>query len=100
MDITKIEEFTKGISKDKFDKDVKLQDAIVRRIEIIGEAVKNIPDSFRKKHPGILWKEIAGMRDIITHSYFRVDLDAIWQVVRKDLPELKTQISQVLKQES
>jgi hypothetical protein len=63
----------------------------VRRLEIIGEAAKNIDDSFRDKYPQIPWKKIAGMRDIIVHEYFGVRLDRVWDVVRKDMPDLKGQ---------
>lgn len=69
-----------------------MQDAIIRRIEIIGVAVKNIPDDFKKTNTEIPWKQITGMRDILIHQYFGVDLDLTWEVVKKDLPKLKKQI--------
>lgn len=94
-----IEEYTKNLSEDGFYSNRQVQDAIVRRLEIIGEAVKNIDEDFREKHPQIPWKKIAGMRDIIAHEYFGVKLDRMWDVVRKDLPELKEKIETILEEE-
>jgi len=77
-------------------KDKNLRDATVRRLEIIGEEVKNIPDYFRKKYIDIEWKKIAGTKDIMIHAYFNVDLDIVWKIVKDDLPLLKRQIEQIL----
>ena len=87
-------------SKDRFLKDLRLRDATVRRIEIIGEAVKNISSSFRKKYPEVEWKEIAGTKDIMIHAYFRVDIDIVWKIVKEDLPKLKKQINEILEKEN
>jgi len=89
-----------GKSKSDLAKDRQLQDAIVRRIEIIGEAVKNVPENFRKKYPFVEWGKIAGTRDIITHAYFGVDDKTIWDIVKKDLSNLKKQIQNILNQEN
>ena len=70
-----IEEYLGNISKENFGNNQKLKDSIVRRLEIIGEAVKNIPDDFRKKYPEVPWKKIAGLRDVIIHTYFNIDLN-------------------------
>jgi uncharacterized protein with HEPN domain len=93
--INDILESVKSLSKEEFldNKDVK--DANIRRLEIIGEAVKNIPISFREKYPDTPWNKIAGTRDIITHGYFIIDLDAVWKVIKKDLPKLKKQIKKI-----
>lgn len=93
-----IEKYTKGISRDEFLEDIQAQDAIVRRLEIIGEATKNLPMAFRNKYPTVPWKKIAGTRDIIIHEYFGVDLKLVWRIVKKDLPKLKTQILKILKE--
>jgi|SRR3989344_505881 len=95
-----IEEYMGNISKDDFTNNQKIQDSVVRRLEIIGEAVKNIPDSFREKYPGIEWKEIAGTRDRIIHAYFIVDLNIVWNIINEDLPILKRQIEKIKKAES
>jgi len=94
--IEKIERFTKGVTKNKFLKDEKLQDAVVRRIEVIGEAVKNIPSIFRTKYPNIPWSNIAGMRDKLMHHYFGINLETIWNVVKENLPDLKKKILEII----
>jgi uncharacterized protein with HEPN domain len=97
--ILAIEEYTQNLSEDEFYSNRQVQDAVVRRLEIIGEAVKNIDDDFRNKYPQIPWKKIAGMRDIITHEYFGVKLDRVWDVVKKDLPDLKKKIGTTMREE-
>lgn len=93
--IREIERNTKNISEDEFLNLVTIQDAVARRLEIIGEAVKNLPISFRNKHPKIAWKKIAGLRDVLIHEYFGVDIDLVWKIVHKDIPKLKKQIEEI-----
>jgi len=93
--IKNIEEFSKSLDKEKFSKDNLRQSAIIRQLEIIGEAVKNIPNSFRETYPKIAWKDIAGFRDILSHAYFGVNLDRIWKIIETDLPKLKEEISKI-----
>ena len=78
--------------KEEFKTDLQLQDSIIRRIEIIGEAIKNFPENIKKNNPEIPWKEIAGMRDILIHQYFSVDLDLTWQVITSDIHDLKLKL--------
>lgn len=94
--IAEIEKYIKNISQDKFLQTTQIQDSVVRRLEIIGEAVKNLPFSFRNKHPYISWRKVAGMRDVLIHEYFGVDLGLVWKIVKKDIPQLKKQISELL----
>jgi len=93
--IQNIRDFTENINKEKFLKDKLRQSAISRELEIIGEAVKNIPEEIRKKYPFLPWKEIAGFRDVLSHSYFGVSIEKIWNVVENDLTELEKQIRKV-----
>jgi uncharacterized protein with HEPN domain len=72
--------------------DVKTQDAVVRNLEIIGEAVKNLPESLKVNHPDIPWKQMAGMRDKVIHEYFGVNLQLVWEVVERELPGLRQKI--------
>ena len=92
-----IEEYTKNIGEDEFCAARKTVDAVVRNIEIIGEAVKNLSTGFKNKAPHIPWKKIAGMRDNLIHEYFGVNKSLVWEVVKKDLPELKKEIELLLK---
>ncbi len=80
--------YVEGIDIDALAANIEKQDAILRRITIIGEATKRLSPQFREKHSSIPWKEIAGMRDVITHDYNEVDLDEVWTVVSINLPEL------------
>ena len=93
--IKDIEAHIKSFSKKKFLSSVKTQDAVVRKLEIIGEATKHIPSNLRKKYPEIPWKQIAGMRDRLIHVYFDVDLDLVWKILKTDLPKLKKQIEKI-----
>lgn len=94
--IENIEKYTKNISENKFFDNLQIQDAVVRRIEIIGEAVKNLPTSFKNKHTNIPWKKIAGTCDVLIHDYSGIDIDLVWEIVNKDIPKLKKQISKLL----
>ncbi len=95
-----IEKYSKKLTKAKFLKNCPMQDAIIRRLEIVGEAVKNLPTSFKARYPGIPWKQMAGMRDILIHQYSTVDLPLTWKVVKEQLPPLKRKILAALKQQN
>lgn len=85
----KIRFFTKGYSYERFSKDEKTQMAVVRCLEIIGEAVKKVPLSVRQRYPKVPWKDIAGMRDKLIHEYFGVNLMVVWQTITVELPPLE-----------
>jgi len=86
--------------RDDFMADRKTQAAVVRCLEIIGEASKGLPDSFRAQAPHIPWKRLAGLRDVLAHAYHRVDLELVWEVVDAELLGLREQIAQLLEDEA
>ena len=94
--IRKIENYTKAIAFDDFVMDELIQDGVVRNLEVIGEAVKNIPEDIKDKKPEVEWKKIAGLRDILIHDYFGIDEDIVWDAVKNKLPELKEKIIEIL----
>jgi len=98
--INNIEDFMKNVKKEMFLKDKEKQSAVIRQIEIIGEATKNLSDSFKRKYPQIPWQKISGTRDKLIHYYFGVDLNAVWDVIKEDVPTLKSKIEIILKQEN
>jgi len=98
--IDRIETFLRNTSKSKFLADELLQSAIIRQIEIIGEAVKNLPLNFTKKYSNIPWKGIAGMRDKLIHNYFGIDLDTVWDIIKNEIPELKKNLKDILEKEN
>jgi len=97
--IVQIESYTKDLVEDSFLNNTQVQDAVLRRIEIIGEAVKNMPQAFKDLHPDVPWKGIAGMWDIVIHEYFGVDMSRVWKLIREDMPPLKGQISALMKKQ-
>lgn len=94
--IGKIESYIKGLNFKEFTTKGMVVDAVIRNLEIIGEASRNIPDEMRERNPEIPWKKMVGLRNIATHAYFGVDLEIIWEIITKNLPETKNQIRKTL----
>lgn len=94
--IEEIDAFTSGYNFESFSIDKKTINAVIRSIEVIGEAAKKIPIQIREKHPQIPWKKMAGMRDKLIHEYFGIDLEILWKVSKSELPPLKHQFEQIL----
>jgi len=95
--IDKIQEYTKDLSFDEFSKNSEKIDAVVRNLEIIGEAVKNIPKELKQKHKEINWQDIVDMRNIITHEYFGIDTEIVWKTIKESLPTLENKVNDILK---
>jgi uncharacterized protein with HEPN domain len=93
----KILEFVRNVNYLDFIKNDMMTYAVVRALEIIGEAVKHVPPSIKKKYPQIKWKEIAGMRDILTHEYFGINYKIIWSVIEEKLPGLISEMKVIIK---
>jgi uncharacterized protein with HEPN domain len=96
--IESIEDFIAGIDLDSFQRDDKTASAVMRKLEIMGEAVKQIPDEIRQKHPQVPWKEMAGMRDKLIHFYFGIDYYLVWRAITERLPRVKQEIEKVLQE--
>ncbi len=94
--IADIEKFTQGVSQEAFFENKEKQYAVLRALEIIGEATKNLSSELKNANSAVDWKHIAGMRDKLIHAYFGVNLPLVWETVKKDLPELKSQIQKIL----
>src|SRR3989337_2623651 len=95
--ISDIKQFMEGLTKEEFFENKEKQYAVLRALEIIGEATKNLSKELKAKNSEIQWKDIAGMRDKLIHEYFGVNLNLVWKTVSKNLPELEKQISEMLR---
>ena len=93
--LTKIEDYIAQMSYEKFQEDPKTQDAVIRNIEIIGEASKLISKELKQNYPMIPWKAIAGTRDRLIHDYFGVNIDVVWEIATKDVPNLKQNLKRI-----
>ncbi|MBW1961549.1 MAG: DUF86 domain-containing protein [Deltaproteobacteria bacterium] len=93
--LSKIAQYTYGLSYDDFVNDPKTQDAIIRNLEVIGEATKQISTKLKEKYPSIPWKMIAGTRDRLIHGYFGVNIDIVWEVATIDAPALEQEIQKI-----
>ena len=97
--IADIENYLKGLSQEEFLREKMIQDAVLRKLEIIGEATKRLSEKIRKSHTAIPWKDVAGMRDKLIHDYLGVDLDEVWFTLQHDLPKLKDELQRIRKEQ-
>lgn len=94
--ITRIKGYVAGLKREDFMVNYLVQDGVIRQIEIIGEATKKLSGETKKKHLDIPWKDMAGMRDKLIHGYFGVDIGAVWDTVKNDIPDLEKRIKAIL----
>jgi uncharacterized protein with HEPN domain len=92
----KVTQFAKGLSKSELVKDQKTYDAVVRNLEIIGEAAKHISENLRKQMPYVEWRKVAGLRDMLTHVYFGIDNNILWDIIQHKVPQLTDTINEFL----
>jgi len=98
--VENIENYIQGVLESDFYKNKMLQDAVVRNLEIIGEATKRIPEIIKQRHTNIEWKKISGMRDVLIHDYLGVDYERVWMAVKNRIPELKKEIQNIIAKET
>lgn len=96
--IQELGEFTEGIDLEEFVKDKKTVNAVIRSLEVMGEAAKKIPSEIRDKYPSIPWKYMASMRDKLIHEYHGIDLEIVWEVIKKEIPPLQSKFEKILKE--
>lgn len=94
--ISDIREFTAGLTSEIFSTDKKTIKAVVRSLEVIGEAANKLPEHIRERYPEVSWEEIIGMRNRLIHEYFGVDLDIVWQTIEEDLDSLETAVKKMI----
>jgi uncharacterized protein with HEPN domain len=93
--IDRVPQYIAGMSFDAFSNDQKSIDAVVRNLEIVGEAANRLPDDFKEQHPEVEWHKVVGLRNRIIHDYFGIDIKIIWQIIHADLPKLRNTLSRI-----
>jgi uncharacterized protein with HEPN domain len=97
--VEKIERYTRNLDYEEFSNNEMVIDAVARNFEVIGEAANNIPDQIKEKFPDVEWSEAVGFRNVLIHHYFGLDLEAVWDTIKENIPDLKKHITKVLKTE-
>lgn len=92
----KIVRYTEGLDRNEVIADEMRFDALLHNFQVIGEAVKNLPDAFRGRHSDVEWRKISGMRDFVAHAYFALDLEILWDAIQNDVPELLSQVQTMI----
>lgn len=92
----KVEDYIHGLDRDSFEEDSRTVDAVIRNLEIMGEAVKGLPERLVIDYPSIDWRGIAGLRDVVTHAYFGIDMDIIWDIAKNKVPDLRRTVEDIL----
>lgn len=87
--------YMKGMGRKDFFNDQKTVDAVMRNLEVIGEAAKKLPENIKEKYPNMEWRKLAGLRDILIHHYFGIDEDIIWDVLANKIPEVKAELKKI-----
>ena len=96
--IFRIEEYTEGYEFEDFIRDRKTVDAVLRNLEVIGEAARYVPEEIKEQHADVPWKRIIGLRNVVIHHYFGVDLNIVWTIVRLQLPDLKKSVEKIVEE--
>ena len=99
LSMSRITEYIEGFSFEQFKKDYKTVDAVIRNFEIIGEAANKVPDTIKEKYPDVPWSEMYLLRNKVSHEYFGIDYDIIWDVITNELPNNMNQIAIILREE-
>ena len=94
----KIQRYTDTLNRDTFETNELVVDGVVRNLEVIGEAARNIPESVRSRHPDVPWKKMIGLRNIVAHEYFGIDLGIVWEIATRNIEETKAAVESVLEQ--
>ena len=94
--IAKIEKYIQGVSEDTFNKNILLQDGVIRRLEIMGGASRNIPKSLKEKNKQVSWFTMSQFRDLIAHSYYDISIHRVWNIIKNDIPKIKEAMKNIV----